>query len=84
MNIGTMALAYEGSTTEFDTILSYSNTVFTSIFMLEALLKIIACSFKIYIKNPWNKFDFIVVLSSVIDLITDAFGGTISFLRTGP
>ena len=61
------------------------NLIFTAIFALEAFLKIIALGFSNYIKNNWNKFDFFVVVSSLIDIIlsfTDSDGG--NMLRIGP
>ena len=79
-----MAVEFEGSSEEYNSILAQANTVFTCIFIGEASLKIIAFNFKIYIKNPWNKFDFIVVLSSILDLFMDAIGSSLSFLRVGP
>jgi hypothetical protein len=43
------------------------NYVFLAIFTLEAVIKIIAlgCS---YFKDPWNRFDFVVVIASIIVL----------------
>jgi hypothetical protein len=85
LNIVVMGFTFEGSSDAFDNNLSVVNTVFTSIFIGECLLKILALTFPIYIYSPWNKFDFFVVLTSILDLILGAIGASfISFLRTGP
>ena len=43
----------------------YSNIVFTCIFIIEAILRIIALRWG-YFLHPWNVFDFVVVLLSII------------------
>lgn len=42
--------------------LEISNIVFTSMFALEMLLKLLACGPLGYIRNPYNIFDGIVVV----------------------
>ena len=42
-----------------------SNYVFTGIFVLEALVKIVTLRLH-YFKKPWNVFDFIIVISSLV------------------
>eukprot|EP01017_Pseudomicrothorax_dubius_P004172 TRINITY_DN10775_c0_g1_i2.p1 TRINITY_DN10775_c0_g1~~TRINITY_DN10775_c0_g1_i2.p1 ORF type:complete len:482 (-),score=116.00 TRINITY_DN10775_c0_g1_i2:37-1422(-) len=85
LNIVTMALQYEGSPPEWDSMLSTINLVFTSIFIVEAAMKLYALRFRVYWFNNWNKFDFCVVISSLVDLIMGALGTQLlSFLRAGP
>ena len=52
---------------------NYSNYVFTSIFTLECLLKVIAYGFIIddysYLRDPWNWLDFIVVVTGLLSLL---------------
>eukprot|EP00127_Corallochytrium_limacisporum_P001923 Clim_evm78s88 gene=Clim_evmTU78s88 len=43
--------------------------VFTAIFSLELVLKVIALSFPIYIRDHWNKLDFAVVLLAYVSFI---------------
>ena len=43
----------------------FCNYIFTCIFVLEAIIKLIAYS-KRYFKDNWNIFDFSIVASSVI------------------
>ena len=84
LNMIQMAIVYEGASAEFINGLEISNYVFTSIFFLEATLKLIAFG-KSYFKNSWNKFDFIVVVSSLLDIAMGMLEqSSLKFLRIGP
>lgn len=49
------------------------------------LLKMLSTGVSIYLSQGWNKFDFFVVCSSLVDISMDSFGGqSLSFLRMGP
>jgi len=48
--------------------LDLTGWVFTFIFLVECVLKLIAYG-KTYFNNSWNKFDFMVVGSSLFDLL---------------
>ncbi len=74
LNIVTMAVIYDGISTDSTDILRLINLVFTSIFILEAFVKLIALGLSNYFKSSWNAFDFTVVLLSVIDILMDALG----------
>jgi len=63
-----MALIFEGATVEWTSVLDAVNIVFTTVFFFEAVLKLIAYGGS-YFSNAWNKFDFIVVVSSLIDIL---------------
>ena len=45
------------------------NFIFTAIFILEAILKMLAWGFKQYFADEWNIFDFVVALGSLIGVI---------------
>lgn len=65
-------------------MLTYVNYVFTSVFALEAFIKLIAFG-KSYFKSGWNRFDFFVVISSFIDIIMNMLdAATLSIIRVGP
>ncbi|GAB1300716.1 Voltage-dependent T-type calcium channel subunit alpha-1H [Apodemus speciosus] len=66
---------------ELTNALEISNIVFTSMFALEMLLKLLACGPLGYIRNPYNIFDGIVVVISVWEIVGQADGG-LSVLRT--
>ena len=62
-----MAAYYEGATVVYNSILEYINDFFTAIFVIEATLKLIAYDIT-YFSNGWNRFDFFVVIASVLDI----------------
>lgn len=45
-----------------------TNYIFTLIFIVEAILKLIGFG-KSYFHNTWNKFDFFVVVASILDVL---------------
>ena len=47
--------------------LQVTNYIFTAIFFVEAVFKLLVYRWA-YFKTGWNKFDFFVVASSLIDL----------------
>ena len=56
----------------FQKISVYSKYIFTLLFIIEFILKVIAYGFVLeqysYLRDPWNWLDFIVVISSIINL----------------
>ena len=62
-----MALDHQGASPGMINFLKVTNYIFTTIFLLECLLKLYVYR-KNYFKTGWNKFDFFVVSSSLIDL----------------
>jgi hypothetical protein len=69
-----MACSYEGATAQYNSILEYINYFFTAIFVVEATLKFIAYGLS-YFGSNWNRFDFFVVVASVLDI-------AMSFVKT--
>ncbi|XP_039288587.1 voltage-dependent calcium channel type A subunit alpha-1 isoform X2 [Nilaparvata lugens] len=49
--------------------LKYMNVAFTSMFTVETCLKIIAFGIRNFFKDPWNVFDFITVIGSIVDAL---------------
>ncbi|GCB80375.1 hypothetical protein scyTo_0018099, partial [Scyliorhinus torazame] len=45
------------------------NVVFTGLFALEMVFKLCAFKAKGYFGDPWNVFDFLIVIGSIIDVI---------------
>ena len=45
------------------------NTAFSCLFMIEMTIKIVAFGFKGYIRDPYNIYDCLIVLSSIADLL---------------
>ncbi|XP_041459338.1 voltage-dependent L-type calcium channel subunit alpha-1D-like isoform X6 [Lytechinus variegatus] len=70
-----LAMKYRTQTDTYRNVLDYMNIVFTAVFTVEFLLKIIAYKPKNYFRDYWNFFDFIIVLGSIIDIMIDMFSG---------
>jgi hypothetical protein len=84
LNMVQMAVLHEGQSESFSNMLDFSNYIFTAIFIIEASLKLVAFG-KTYFKNAWNKFDFFVVVSSILDLAMSFIGdSSMEFLAMGP
>lgn len=62
-----MAFTYEGSSQSFDSFMDMLNYIFTAIFIAEAALKIFVFGLA-YFHTSWNKFDFFVVIASILDI----------------
>lgn len=71
LNMVQMACFSEGMSDGMIWFLAFTNTIFTIVFIAEAVLKLIAYG-KSYFANAWNRFDFFVVCSSIIDFILAA------------
>ena len=67
LNMLQMALDHEGASPGMISFLRVSNYIFSAIFLVEAILKLYVYRWA-YFKTGWNKFDFFVVVSSVLDL----------------
>ena len=67
LNMGLMALSYEEATVSYNFFLEVTNYIFTVIFLIECILKLITYK-KAYFGTNWNRFDFFVVASSLIDI----------------
>ena len=69
LNMITMALEHYDQTKDFELVLHYINLVFIVIFTVECAMKIIGLRWY-YFKQPWNVFDFVVVVFSLIGKLT--------------
>lgn len=65
LNMLTMALEHYKQSEMFTTILNYVNMSFIIIFTVECVLKLIGLR-HYYFKFPWNIFDFVVVVLSIL------------------
>ncbi|RWS16117.1 skeletal muscle sodium channel alpha subunit-like protein, partial [Dinothrombium tinctorium] len=80
-----MAMDHHEMDPDFDNFLSSGNIFFTSIFAIEAFLKLIALSPKFYFREGWNIFDFTIVVLSLMELLfssKEGGGGSLSVLRS--
>ncbi|XP_068834161.1 voltage-dependent T-type calcium channel subunit alpha-1G isoform X23 [Capricornis sumatraensis] len=81
VNTLSMGIEYHEQPEELTNALEISNIVFTSLFALEMLLKLLVYGPFGYIKNPYNIFDGVIVVISVWEIVGQQ-GGGLSVLRT--
>ena len=64
-----LAVHWYGMPETLSEIFEITNMVFMVVFALEAVMKIIAMK-KQYFKDNWNVFDFVVVVSTLLAIIS--------------
>ncbi|XP_056660201.1 sodium channel protein type 11 subunit alpha [Monodelphis domestica] len=78
-----MSMEHYGQGKDFDKMLCIGNYVFTGIFIAEMCLKIIALDPYYYFLRPWNIFDSIIVILSIVEIIiSDVLKSNLSILRS--
>ncbi|XP_035254709.1 voltage-dependent T-type calcium channel subunit alpha-1I-like isoform X3 [Anguilla anguilla] len=68
VNVVTMSLEHYSQPQSLETALKYCNYFFTTTFVLEAVLKLIAFGFRRFFKDRWNQLDLAIVLLSVMGI----------------
>ena len=69
-----MALEYEEAKQDYLNVLSQINLCLTLVFIGECVLKLIAFGVHVFFLDPWNQFDFFVVVSSLVDIGMEQIG----------
>ena len=83
LNMILMSLTYEGCSEKLTNVLKFFNYLFSFIFMLECFVKLVAYGIRPYFHISWNKFDFFIVIVSIVDwIVADIDGIDSSFLKT--
>ncbi|XP_036382022.1 calcium channel, voltage-dependent, N type, alpha 1B subunit, a [Megalops cyprinoides] len=85
LNTVVLMMKFHGAPELYEAMLKYLNIVFTALFSLECILKIIAFGPLNYLKDAWNVFDFVTVLGSITDILVTEINTdklfNLSFLR---
>ncbi|XP_052356644.1 voltage-dependent P/Q-type calcium channel subunit alpha-1A-like isoform X3 [Oncorhynchus keta] len=84
LNTIVLMMKYDGASPAYEAVLANLNIVFTSLFSMECVLKIIAFGVLNYFKDAWNIFDCVTVLGSITDILVTELGNNfinLSFLR---
>uniref|UniRef100_A0A8C1WKL4 Voltage-dependent P/Q-type calcium channel subunit alpha-1A n=1 Tax=Cyprinus carpio TaxID=7962 RepID=A0A8C1WKL4_CYPCA len=84
LNTIVLMMKYDGASDAYEAVLANLNMVFTSLFSMECILKIIAFGVLNYFKDAWNIFDCVTVLGSITDILVTELGNNfinLSFLR---
>lgn len=84
LNMLQMAMLYSGESNDYSLSLDIINYIFTGIFAIEMILKMIGFSNN-YWYDSWNIFDFFIVLSSFVEIIVaSVVTNSVKMLRIGP
>uniref|UniRef100_A0A672VB43 Voltage-dependent L-type calcium channel subunit alpha n=1 Tax=Strigops habroptila TaxID=2489341 RepID=A0A672VB43_STRHB len=76
LNTLCLAMQHYGQSKLFNDAMDIMNMVFTGVFTVEMVLKLIAFKPKHYFTDAWNTFDALIVVGSVVDIaITESHGG---------
>ncbi|XP_076667636.1 sodium channel protein 60E isoform X3 [Andrena cerasifolii] len=70
LNMLTMGIEHYGQPHPIFFVLEVSNAFFTTVFGLEAIVKIIGLRYH-YFTVPWNLFDFLLVLASILGILME-------------
>ncbi|XP_046731246.1 calcium channel, voltage-dependent, L type, alpha 1D subunit, a isoform X1 [Silurus meridionalis] len=73
LNTLCLAVQHYGQSKTFNHVMDILNMVFTAVFTVEMVLKLIAFKPRHYFTDAWNTFDALIVVGSVVDIaITEA------------
>ena len=75
LNMISMAMNFENASDVYNNALTIVNYIFTGVFIGECILKLLAYGPSGYFHSAWNKFDFFVVVASIVDLIVQNIEG---------
>jgi hypothetical protein len=81
INLFFLSIEYHGAADWYIQGLEYANLVFVGIFALEAVAKILACGFAFYFSVDQNKFDFSLVVISLLGLLESVIPLNLTALR---
>uniref|UniRef100_A0A8K9UK56 Voltage-dependent L-type calcium channel subunit alpha n=1 Tax=Oncorhynchus mykiss TaxID=8022 RepID=A0A8K9UK56_ONCMY len=75
LNTICLAMQHHGQTHSFNDAMNILNMLFTGLFTVEMILKLIAFKPRHYFVDAWNTFDALIVVGSVVDIaITEVNG----------
>uniref|UniRef100_A0A7S1E5W3 Ion transport domain-containing protein n=1 Tax=Hemiselmis andersenii TaxID=464988 RepID=A0A7S1E5W3_HEMAN len=75
LNVMSLMTRHHNQSLCWTTTMFWANVVFLMVFVGEAIIKLLALGPRWYFVDPWNMFDFVVVLLSCVMLIVDSMNG---------
>uniref|UniRef100_A0A8C4QZD7 Calcium voltage-gated channel subunit alpha1 B n=1 Tax=Eptatretus burgeri TaxID=7764 RepID=A0A8C4QZD7_EPTBU len=69
LNTLTLMMKFHGAPQRYEDVLKYLNILFTVLFSLECILKMLGLGFVNYFRDAWNIFDFVTVIGSITDIV---------------
>jgi hypothetical protein len=76
-----LCLDYDGAPYGLAKTIEIGNIIFISIFALEACLKLLGLGLRFYFLDTWNRFDFLIVILSIIAMDENLFSFKVTALR---
>ncbi|KAM8829423.1 calcium channel, voltage-dependent, L type, alpha 1F subunit isoform 1-T1 [Synchiropus picturatus] len=73
LNTVTLAVQHYEQSKFFSHVMDILNMVFTGLFTVEMLLKLLALRMRHYFVDAWNSFDALIVVGSVVDIVVTEF-----------
>jgi voltage-dependent calcium channel T type alpha-1G len=71
LNVVTMAMEYYMMPLALEYALKIFNYFFTAVFILEALMKLVALGIRLYMKDKWNQLDVAIVILSIVGIVLE-------------
>lgn len=71
LNVVTMALEYYRMPLALQYALKIFNYFFTAVFILEAIMKLVALGWHLYLKDKWNQLDVGIVILSIVGIVLE-------------
>uniref|UniRef100_A0A8C3NAM2 Voltage-dependent L-type calcium channel subunit alpha n=1 Tax=Geospiza parvula TaxID=87175 RepID=A0A8C3NAM2_GEOPR len=75
LNTLCLAMQHYGQSKLFNDAMDIMNMVFTGVFTVEMVLKLIAFKPKGYFSDAWNTFDSLIVIGSIVDVVLSEADG---------
>ncbi|KAI8464917.1 MAG: Ion transport protein-domain-containing protein [Monoraphidium minutum] len=75
LNALLMATTHYGMPDKMVTTVEFINYAFTCVFITEAIIKVVGLGWANYWKVGWNRFDLLLVASSLADMLVSLIGG---------
>nr|XP_046200729.1 calcium channel, voltage-dependent, L type, alpha 1F subunit isoform X1 [Oncorhynchus gorbuscha] len=76
LNTVTLAVQHYEQSKVFSHVMDILNMVFTGLFTVEMLLKLLALRLRHYFIDAWNSFDALIVVGSVVDIVVTEFSSS--------
>uniref|UniRef100_A0A8C5I3A0 Voltage-dependent L-type calcium channel subunit alpha n=1 Tax=Gouania willdenowi TaxID=441366 RepID=A0A8C5I3A0_GOUWI len=76
LNTLCLAVQHHGQSALFNYVMDILNMVFTTVFTVEMVLKLIAFKPRGYFGDAWNVFDALVVIGSIVDIVLSEIDNT--------
>ncbi|KTG41865.1 hypothetical protein cypCar_00041642, partial [Cyprinus carpio] len=76
LNTVTLAVQHYDQSKFFSYVMDILNMVFTGLFTVEMIIKLMALRLRHYFVDAWNSFDALIVVGSVVDIVVTEFSSS--------